>query len=77
MSVGVFIPEPNENVNSLIMFLLVLYLTSLALGLVYTSKHISAWCLVKLKAFWRINLAIADNLPGSFDKLDFSKTLRL
>ena len=77
MSVGVFIPEPNENINSLLMFLLVLHSTSLALGLVYTSKHISAWCLVKLKAFWRINLAIAGNLPGSFDKLDFSKTLRL
>ena len=39
------------------------------------SKHKSAQCLVKLKAFWRINLAIANNVPGSFDKLDFSKNI--
>ena len=31
--------------------------------------------LSKLKAFRRINLAIAENVPGSFDKLGFSKNI--
>ena len=51
MSLGVFIPGPNEKSNSLLMFPLALRFTSLILGLVYTSKHKSAPCLVKLKVF--------------------------
>ena len=63
-SLGVFVYGPNKNVNSLLTFPLVLCLAYLILGLVYTSKHKSAWWLVKHKAFWRINLAIADNMLG-------------
>ena len=75
MSLGVSIPGPNEKVNSLLMFPFVFHFTALILRLVYTSKHKSAWCLVKLKAFWRINLAMADNVPGSFNKLDFRENI--
>ena len=47
----------------------------LILGLVYTSKHKSARCLVKRKVFWRINLSTVDNVSCTFNKLDFSKSI--
>ena len=74
ISLGVFIPEPNEKVNSLLVFPLILHLSSLVLWLMSTSKHV--FCsMLKLKAFRRMSLAIEDNMPGSFDKLDFSKNI--
>ena len=75
MSLRVFISGPYKKVNLLLLFPLVRCFTSEILRLVYTSKHKSVRCLVKLKFFSRTNLMIADNIPSSFDKLDFYKNI--